>query len=421
MLWQSTNKQIEPVTLSQAIQSGLASDGGLFMPTEIPRSQLTDDLPYPEFVVQCLMPYFQDDLLADFLPEICHTAFNFPLPLHHINDHTTLLELFHGPTLAFKDFGARFLAECMQHIPATGKQQLIIVATSGDTGSAVASAFYQKPNTQVVVLYPQGQITARQEAQITCWGDNILALAVEGSFDDCQQMAKSAFQDNDITSQWQLSSANSINAGRLLPQVVYYAYATVQLARNDIVLPTIIVPSGNLGNVTAAHLAKHMGFAIGDIVAVTNANQALTDFCQTGEFKARPSIPTLANAMDVGNPSNFARLQALYPAFADFTQHVPAVSVDDQQIEAAITDCYQRFNTVLCPHTATAWHAAQQLTDDKHHLIAATAHPCKFETIVEPLLDVQIPLPEIMQTLLAKPTQLAIIPATLEAVKSHLR
>jgi len=420
MKWRSNRGQAALVSTSEALRTGLASDGGLFMPVEIPQGQGDTDAAYPEFALQCLTPYFEGDPLLDKLSSICENAFNFPVPINVVQENTALLELFHGPTLAFKDFGARFLAECMRYLTSTEKQTLIMVATSGDTGSAVASAFYQQPNIRVVVLYPQGQITPRQEQQIACWGENILALSVQGTFDDCQKIVKSAFQDQDIHEQWDLSSANSINIGRLLPQIVYYAYTAVKLAARDIEPPTLIVPSGNLGNVTAAHMAKHMGYPIGKIIAVTNANQALLDYVQTGEYHARGSIQTLANAMDVGDPSNFTRLQTLYPEHADFAREVKTLSVTDQQIRDAITDCYQQTEQIICPHTATAWHAAQQCTQDDFKVIAATAHPCKFESTVEPLLETTIPLPETMQDMLSRPLQSETVAASLEAVKQTL-
>lgn len=424
MKWFSTRSaETAPVSTSQALLQGLASDGGLLMPNAIPKIdwQLADaKLPYHEFAVKCLQPFFVNDPLAPALPNICLQAFNFPVPLNAIDDQTWMLELFHGPTLAFKDFGARFLAECLQPLVNNEKPLLIMVATSGDTGSAVASAFYQKPNTQVVVLYPHQQITEHQQAQITCWGENITALAVEGNFDDCQKCVKSAFTDIDLTQQWHLSTANSINIGRLLPQMVYYAYTSVKLAKQKIKAPTFLVPSGNLGNVTAAHMAKLMGFPLGKIIAVTNANRVLSDYAESGQYQPKPSKRTLANAMDVGNPSNFARLQYLFPDFADFQQQVLTESVDDQQIAQAIEQFYQTQKDFICPHTATAWSAAQAHTSAQPSVIVSTAHPCKFDSVIEKILQVQPPMHDNLKKMIARKQSAVVVKPELNQIKTHI-
>ena len=318
------------------------------------------------------------------------------------------------PTLSFKDFGARFLAQCFTRI-STEKPLTILVATSGDTGSAVASAFFQKHPIRVIVLFPQGKISLRQQQQITCWQDNVLAVAVKGAFDDCQRLVKAAFNKAEWKNKYQLSTANSINVARLLPQVVYYAYTSLRFQQSHGFMPGFIVPSGNLGNVTAAYWAKQMGFPVREIVIATNANRPVTHYLETGEYQAFPTQVTLANAMDVGNPSNFARLYDLFPQFSEFKSEVRAIRVDDEHIKQAIAKAYQNERVILCPHTATAYHARQQL-DNKPWIITATAHPCKFENIIESIIGVPLPVSSELDALLKRPQHFEIINADLSAL-----
>lgn len=413
------NKTISK-TLSEAIQLGLAADGGLFVPDYFPKidiSNFSNDLTYPDFAENILRPYFKDDPLANDLKQICKKAFNFPVPLRQVNGTDFVLELFHGPTLSFKDFGARFLAECLSFID---KKITFLVATSGDTGSAVESAFYQKKNINVLVLYPKGQISARQEHQITCWDQNILALAVEGTFDDCQRLVKSAFQDTWWQQHFHLSSANSINIGRLLPQMTYYAYHSLQFYRKYQAAPGYIVPTGNLGNATAAYWAKMMGFPIREIALSTNANQAIPDYLKTGEFRPRPSISTLANAMDVGNPSNFERMLYLYPQFDLFKKHVKSVSATDEDIKKTIKKCYEEYGMIICPHTATAFFAREHFAEEPW-IMVATADPCKFEEIIEPIIGRSVPIPAQMEVMLKKPARIKTVSAVLEEIQKYMR
>ncbi len=406
---------------SQAIRSGLAPDGGLFIPEYLPRVDLkkfTPDLSYPEFAAILLQEFFLDDELKDKLPELCNNAFTFPAPLTTINNNTYMLELFHGPTSSFKDFGARFLAECFNVLFEKNKAT-IIVATSGDTGSAVASAFYQKSNVNVIVLYPYGQITERQEHQIACWDTNILALAVDGTFDDCQHLVKSAFRDPWWQSHMHLSSANSISIGRLLPQIVYYAYSSLQFYRQHQTVPGYIVPTGNLGNATACYWAKEMGFPIREIVLATNANRAIPDYLHTGEFHPRPSISTLANAMDVGNPSNFERLLHLFNTYDEFKKNVRAISADDEDIKVTIKEMFQDYHTIVCPHTATAFHARKQLSE-LPWIAVATADASKFSTIIEPIIKTDIPISPQLQALLDRPVRIIKVTNTLEDIQATL-
>lgn len=418
MYFISTRDKTIRMNLADAIVHGLAPDGGLFVPEHFPAIQLADfsaDLTYPDFAAK-LLQLFADDFFAEKFATLCKSAFTFPLPLTQLNANTYMLELFHGPTSSFKDFGARFLAECLNVI-AENHKTTVMVATSGDTGSAVASAFYKKPNIDVIVLFPKGQISARQEHQITCWGNNVQALAVDGSFDHCQALVKKAFQDPWWQQHLHLSSANSINIGRLLPQMTYYAYTSVQYYQKHNTMLGFIVPTGNLGNATAAYWAKTMGFPIREIVLASNANTVIEDFLQTGEYQPRPSIATLANAMDVGNPSNFERLQNLFPQYDELKQNVSAFSAKDTDICDTIKTIYRDYHTIICPHTATAFFARNQLSEAPW-VIVATADPSKFENIIEPIIGKKIPIaPQLQQLLERRVTAVPVI-QTLEDIKT---
>ncbi len=420
MYYLSTAAQTPPQGLSAAIRSGLAPDGGLFIPEALPKlsmSSFSTALSYPVFTQKLLEPFFKGDELESKLASFCDQAFSFPLPLKTINPTTFLLELFHGPTLSFKDFGARFLAEALN---ALAEQKItVMVATSGDTGSAVASAFSHKPQLQLIILYPRGKISARQEQQITCWDRNVLALSVDGNFDDCQKLVKAAFQDPWWQKKLQLSSANSINIARLLPQMSYYAYTSLQFYHHYQTAPGFIVPSGNLGNATAGFWAQALGFPIREIVLATNANLVIPDYLQTSHFSPRPSIPTLATAMDVGNPSNFQRLAALFPTFEAFKKNVRAFSASDEDIRQTILSMYQDYHTLVCPHTATACFARQKLSKEAW-IILATADPCKFDELIEPILKQPLPLAPALQAMLKKPTQSIVVGKRLEDIKQVL-
>lgn len=414
----STRNHALRKSLSEAIQCGLAEDGGLFVPEFFPKidfHQFSAELSYIDFAKQILQPYFLNDALDQNLSQICEDAFNFPAPLKKINDNTFMLELFHGPTLSFKDFGARFLAGCLSQISKDHKTT-VMVATSGDTGSAVASAFYKKPNLNVIILYPDNQVTERQHHQITCWDDNVLALAVKGSFDDCQRLVKEAFQDSWWKKNFHLSSANSINIGRLLPQIIYYAYTSLQFYSQHKLSPGFIVPTGNLGNATAGYYAKMMGFPIREIVLATNANQVILNYLRTGVYHAEKSIATLANAMDVGNPSNFERFQHLFNTYEIFKNNVRAISANDADIRKTILDIYRNDKIIICPHTATAFFARQELSDQPW-IVVATADPGKFETVIEPLIQTTVPIAPQLKKLLDRPTQLITVDNHLESVQ----
>lgn len=406
MKFVSTRGKAPAVCASEAIMQGLAPDGGLYVPQSFPpltHLAIHEISSYPELAFEVLAPFFEDDPLKQDLAEICMDAFNFPVPLVTLREQETVLELFHGPTAAFKDFGARFLAACMERMLAKQQRRLtILVATSGDTGGAVAAAFANRKGIDVKVLYPKGRVSGRQQQQLTCWGGNIQAYEVDGSFDDCQKMVKEAFMDKDISLQWGLSSANSINLGRLLPQSVYYVFASHLYTQAFGKKPTIIIPSGNVGNSCAAFWALTMGAPIERIVLSVNENRTIPDFLSSGTYQPRNSVQTLANAMDVGAPSNMERLFHLYPDTDTLARMLTAYSVDDPTIEATIKEVYGELGYILCPHTATGERVRRDYFAGQPTIVVSTAHPAKFEQVVEPLIGTTIEVPENLAKLLDK-------------------
>jgi threonine synthase len=427
----STRKADHAVTLGEAIARGLAPDGGLYVPQEFPHftaRQFDNDSELPQLGTRLLAPFAAGDPLADELPAICNEASDFPAPLATLPNAPaplSVLELFHGPTSAFKDFGARFLAACMERIQRGQRRKLtILVATSGDTGSAVAAAFHGKPWVDVAVLYPKGKVSDRQAQQLACWGGNVRTFAVNGTFDDCQRVVKEAFADPALAETHQLSSANSINVGRLLPQMVYFAKAGLELWRDSGRRANFIVPTGNLGNALACIWARHIGVPIGEIVLATNANQSITEYLRTGEWAPRPSVTTLANAMDVGNPSNMERLRALHPDFEELQGQIGASSVDDIEIRGTIRRDSHELDRLWCPHSATAAKVFRRLLARGargHWVIVATAHPAKFNEIVEAQTGRAAPVPDSLARLLALPRQETELDPTLEALRGELQ
>ena len=406
MKFVSTRNAALQVTASEAILQGLAPDGGLYVPEFFPSLavvNINEISSYPELAFEVLAPFFEDDILKDDLAEICIDAFNFPVPLVKLHEKQMVLELYHGPTAAFKDFGARFLASAMEKLLEKQSRKLtILVATSGDTGGAVAAAFAGRKGIEVKVLFPKGRVSARQQLQLTCWGGNIKAYEVDGTFDDCQKMVKDAFMDTSLSKEWGLSSANSINLGRLLPQSVYYVYASHLYKSVYDTKPTFIIPSGNVGNSCAAYWAFSMGAPIERITLAVNANKTIPDYLKEGEYKPRQSIATLANAMDVGAPSNMERLFNLYADIGTFRKMVSATSVSDAVIEATIVEVFKETGYVMCPHTATAERVRRDLPSPDDTIVVSTAHPAKFEAVVEPLIGKTVPVPESLASLLAK-------------------
>lgn len=424
MRFVSTRGKAAPATLSEAIAAGLAPDGGLYVPENLPQLALADfdgKTTLAQIAATLIRPFFEGDALAAELDAICAEAFDFPAPLRDLGDGTFLLELFHGPTAAFKDFGARFLAACLTRLRAKSEQALtIIVATSGDTGAAVGGAFHGMANLRVVILYPDGRVSPRQAHQLGAFGGNVRALRVAGSFDDCQALVKRALTDADVQARIPLSSANSISLGRLLPQMSYYAKAALDHFRAHGEKLDFAIPTGNLGNALACILARRIGLPIGEVLLATNANDVLPAFFDGGEYLPQPSLATLANAMDVGAPSNFERLRWLYPNDEELRAAFRAVSVGDADIQATIQDVWDRHLFAICPHTATAVHALDSLALDGTWAVAATAHPAKFEAIVEPLVGAHVAPPPALAELLARPAQADPIPADYAAFIAEL-
>ncbi len=422
------------VSIEQAIMSGTAPDGGLYVPDELPIVALAD-LPasddFPVVAGKFLEPFFAGSTLADQLPAICASAFNFPLPVRALETAPgalSVLELFHGPTAAFKDVGARFLAHCMESIIRDGVYAqapvTVLVATSGDTGGAVAAAYHLRPGTRVVVLFPEGRVSPRQQHQLTCWGDNVQSLAVRGEFDDCQRLVKAAFADSALRAKHRLCSANSINVGRLLPQAAYYAFASLSHWRSTGRNASFIVPTGNLGNAFAGVWARRVGLPIDRIVLATNANTTIPDYLATGQLMPRPSVPTLASAMDVGDPSNLERLRVLCGDICTLREEVSAIPVTDAEIRSTIIDEYRRHGLAWCPHTATGLHVYRELPAEERvrrdWLVVATAHAAKFDTIVEPLLGASVEPPAELTALLTRPAKFDTITASLAALAAKL-
>jgi threonine synthase len=412
MRYQSTRGG-EQAELVDAVMRGLAADGGLFVPEELPRFSPQDfrGNSLAEIATELLTPFFAGSTLERELAAICRDAFDFPLPLKPVAPGLEVLELFHGPTAAFKDVGARFLAAVMERALARStdaRPLTILVATSGDTGGAVAAAFHGRRGIRVGVLFPKGQVSPRQQHQLTCWGDNIRAFEVAGSFDDCQALLKTAFTDAGLRRRHRLSAANSINIGRILPQVAYHAAGSLWHWREHGSAAGSIVPSGNLGNGMACVWARAMGLPVREVVLAVNANRTIPDFLATGQWTPRASVATLASAMDVGNPSNMERLRNLLPDFAELRSSVEAYPVDDEQIRAQIAKDHARYGQVWCPHTATGFwvydHLPPARKAGRPWIVSATAHPAKFEAIVEPVIGRAVAVPPSLATLLARPT-----------------
>jgi threonine synthase len=419
------------VTASEAMQQGLAPDGGLYLPTELPQVDVSGVgrlSRLPEIAHHALGGFFAGDRLEGDLAAIASAAFDFAAPTTAVDgvaDRLFALELFHGPTAAFKDFGARFLAESLQRLETgTVRPLTILVATSGDTGGAVAAAFHRRSWVRIVVLYPKGLVSPRQEQQLTCWGDNVISLRIDGSFDDCQRLVKEAFTDSNLAQKHRFSSANSINIGRLLPQMVYYIASSLEVERRTGAKPSYIIPAGNLGNAFAAVWARALGFPLGRIILAHNANHTVPDYLQSGEWSPRPSIPTLASAMDVGNPSNMERLRSLYPRIDLLREQLTADSVDDATIRARIGEDFRHYGREWCPHTATAAevYARLDVKERRDHpwVLVATAHPAKFNEVVEPIIGKTVSVPDALDRLLRLKRNFVDLPPTLQAVAAAL-
>ncbi len=413
MQYFSTNQQILPVDFRQAVIDGLAKDRGLFMPEEIPALpasffQALPDLSLREIARNVAWLFIEKEIPGPVLGQIIEEALNFPIPLVSLEPNLHILELFHGPTLAFKDVGARFMSRIMAHfLKDTEKKVYVLVATSGDTGSAVAQGFYKVPGIEVIILYPSGKVSRVQEVQFSTLGHNVTSLEVDGTFDDCQRLVKTAFADATLREEMYLTSANSINFARLLPQSFYYFYAYAQLA-GRVPNPEVVfsVPSGNYGNLTAGLLAEQTGLPVQSFLAASNANDTVPEYLTTRTFRPRPSVATLSNAMDVGDPSNFARMQCLFGhSWEGMQTRVSGYSFTDEQTQKAIREVWDKYGYLIDPHGAVGYLAAtsyRQMHPATHAVILATAHPAKFSEAVALATGQIPPVPAQLETCLKR-------------------
>ncbi|MFK7808770.1 MAG: threonine synthase [Saprospiraceae bacterium] len=436
----STKNPNKLFTLKEAVMKGLPDDNGLFVPQHIPNlpasffKELTD-LSFPELSFQITNNLFQGAIPEDDLKTIIYNAINFSAPLIQLDKHTHVLELFHGPSLAFKDFGARFMAGLMGYFNREEDSELVIlVATSGDTGGAVAAGFHNTPGIKVIILYPSGRVSHLQEKQLTTLGGNVSALEINGSFDDCQALVKKAFLDQELNKQIRLSSANSINIARLIPQSFYYFEAYKQL-KDKSKAPVFIIPSGNFGNLTAGLLANRMGLPVKHFIAATNKNDVVPSYLDSGRYEPKASIPTLSNAMDVGNPSNFYRMISLFSEDSNVTsldgstwnnmkKSVSGFGFDDKTTKAAMKGGFRKYdNYIFEPHGAVgllAWNEYQKQNPSDIGIILETAHPSKFIKDVEETLNIEVSIPERLACLSNKEKVSRLMDANFDLFKEYL-
>ncbi len=420
------------VSFGEAMFRGLAPDGGLYHSAEDPdlRALIRSfgaDMSFIDLAGALIQGLFPDEYDAAGARKLALKAFPFEPKLKPLEPGIVLLELFHGPSCAFKDFGASFLAAAMEdHLKSRGERAVILTATSGDTGSAVANAFYNRDNIDVVILYPSGRVSPLQEKQLTTLGGNVLALEVEGAFDDCQRMVKEAFGDHELNARLNLTSANSINVGRLIPQSFYYIYSFAQLKDEEADEIVFSVPSGNFGNLTAGVMAWRWGMPISEFVAATNANDVVPQYLKSGVFTPRPSLQTLANAMDVGNPSNFERLQEIFSEGSlNINSLISGVSVSDRDIAATMKEVWQNTGELICPHTATGVYAARKRLESERGsnttvVTLATAHPAKFLEVSHSAVGVEPEIPERLARLMRLEKRSVVVKPTVADLKRVL-
>ena len=429
MNYYSLNKQSPIASFKEATILGQAPDKGLYFPESIPQVDNDlianiEDISNEEIAFRVIKPYISNEIAEDELYRIVSETVNFPIPLVKVSEHISSLELFHGPTLAFKDVGARFMSRCLgQFVKSADKKVTVLVATSGDTGGAVANGFYNVEGVEVVILYPSGKVSSVQEQQLTTLGNNIHALEVNGTFDDCQQLVKQAFTDAELNKQLFLTSANSINVARWLPQQFYYFFAYKQWKEKD-QPPVISVPSGNFGNICAGILAHMSGLPVKHFIAACNANDIVPIFMQSQQYQPKPAVATISNAMDVGNPSNFVRiLELFHQQFPQLKEKFSSVSVTDEETKQTMKRVYNEFNYTLDPHGAVGFlaleHYLQQHSTDKG-IFLETAHPVKFYDVVEPVLEQTIELPDAVKQIIDRPKQSTQMNVSFEALKEFL-
>lgn len=430
MNYYSTNKQAPMASLQEAVVKGLAADKGLFMPQTIkalPQQfyEEIDTLSFQEIAYKVADAFFGEDIPADVLKEIVYDTLNFDVPLVKVTDDIYSLELFHGPTLAFKDVGGRFMARLLSYfIRKQGQDNVnVLVATSGDTGSAVANGFLGVDGIHVYVLYPKGKVSEIQEKQFTTLGQNITALEVDGTFDDCQALVKSAFMDKELNEKLLLTSANSINVARFLPQAFYYFYAYSQLKKLGKAGQMVVcVPSGNFGNITAGLFAKRMGLPLARFIASNNKNDIFYQYLQTGVYAPRPSIATIANAMDVGDPSNFARVLDLYAhSHEAISAEISGATYTDDQIRETVKDTYATTGYLLDPHGACGFRALQEgLKAGETGVFLETAHPAKFLETVQGIIGEEVEIPAKLQAFMKGEKKSLPMQKDFESFKSYL-
>ena len=431
MKYYSTNQQAPLASLSEAVVRGLATDRGLYMPERIKQlpQEFFDgiaDMSFQEIAYRVADAFFGEDIPAEDLRHIVYDTLAFDAPVVHVDGNIHSLELYHGPTLAFKDVGARFMARLLGYF--NGKQAdnslvNVLVATSGDTGSAVANGFLGVEGIHVYVLYPKGKVSAIQEVQFTTLGQNITALEVDGVFDDCQRLVKSAFMDSELNAHMRLTSANSINVARFLPQAFYYFYAYAQMKRQGKADELVIcVPSGNFGNLCAGLFAHRMGLPIKRFIAANNRNDIFYQYLQTGQYNPRPSVQTIANAMDVGDPSNFARILDLYGHSHETIRGlISGATYSDEQIAETVADTYVRTGYLLDPHGACGYRALSELLQPgEQGVFLETAHPAKFRDTVEAIVKDEVPIPEKLQVFMRGTKQSVPMTAEFEDFKAYL-
>lgn len=404
MRYYSTNKKSECVSLRDAVVNGLAEDRGLYMPERINKLpeeffKDLDKMSFQEISYEVAKAFFGDDVETDALKKIVYDTLSFDCPVKNICNNIWTLELFHGPTLAFKDVGARFMARLLEYFIRQESQQTVnvLVATSGDTGSAVANGFLGVDGIHVYVLYPKGKVSKIQESQFTTLGNNITAIEIDGVFDDCQNLVKNAFMDKELNNSMKLTSANSINVARFLPQAFYYFNAYARMKANGLTDNLVVcVPSGNFGNITAGLFAKGMGLPICRFIAANNANDIFFNYLKTGVYEPKPSIQTIANAMDVGNPSNFARIYDLYEGSHErIASMISGATYTDEKISNAVKQCYNENGYILDPHGACGYQALKDLLNtNETGFFCETAHPAKFKDTIEKIIGTEIKIPQ---------------------------
>lgn len=430
MKYYSTNKKASDAILEEAVVRGLAGDKGLYMPRSIktlPQSfyDEIENLSFQEIAYRVADAFFGEDIPADTLKHIVYDTLNFDTPVVKVKDNIYSLELFHGPTLAFKDVGGRFMARLLGYfIRKEGKKQVnVLVATSGDTGSAVANGFLGVEGIHVYVLYPKGKVSEIQEKQFTTLGQNITAIEVDGTFDDCQALVKNAFMDKELNEHMQLTSANSINVARFLPQAFYYFYAYAQMKKLGKADKLVIcVPSGNFGNITAGLFGKRMGLPVERFIAANNRNDIFYQYLKTGEYKPRPSVATIANAMDVGDPSNFARILDLYEGSHNaIASEISGETYTDEQIRETVQKTYEETGYLLDPHGACGYRAlAEDLKPGENGVFLETAHPAKFLQTVEDIIGTEVKIPEKLQAFMRGTKQSVPMSKDFTSFKAYL-